>query len=428
MLQNSVPRSSPFRSFTFPTTPPPSQQKALSMDSWGRTTMTCVPPLAVRAFIRTLRDKTERSESASTELVYSISRSHSPNHTRSGHTTLSKNLHESDCIAAHRKCTAMPPSKRGHRKQTFIRQSFTFMKASKLFSCSALTAFLIGTVAHADVVTEWNNAALDAIRAGHTPPPIASRSLAILHVSIYDAVNGIARPHEPYLVQSEVPASASREAAASAAAHDALVSLFPASASSFDALHATILATILDGPQKVAGIVWGEFVANQILAARANDGSDATVPPPGGSGPGVWVPTPPAFLPYLLPQWGFVTPFAMSSSSQFRPPGPPPLDSQRYAADYYEVKELGAASGSTRTAEQTEIALFWADGAGTETPPGHWNSIAQIIADARGNTLEQNARLFALLNIAIGDAAICAWYANFDFLFWLPSLYVILVV
>ena len=314
----------------------------------------------------------------------------------------------------------MPPSKRSHRKHTFIRQPFTFMKASKLFSCSALTAFLIGTVVHADVVTDWNNAALDAIRTGHTPPPIASRSLGILHVSIYDAVNGIARTHEPYLAQSSVPASASREAAASAAAHDALVSLFPASASSFDALHATILATILDGPQKVAGIVWGEFVANQILAARANDGSDATVPPPGGSGPGVWVPTPPAFLPYLLPQWGFVTPFAMSSSSQFRPPGPPPLDSQRYAADYYEVKELGAASGSTRTAEQTEIALFWADGAGTETPPGHWNSIARIIADARGNTLEQNARLFALLNIAMGDAAICAWDAKYEFHFWRP--------
>jgi len=89
------------------------------------------------------------------------------------------------------------------------------MKASKLFSCSALTAFLIGTVAHADVVAEWNNAALDAIRNGHTPPPIASRSLAILHASIYDTVNGIARTREPYLVQSEVPASASREAAGS---------------------------------------------------------------------------------------------------------------------------------------------------------------------------------------------------------------------
>ncbi len=187
----------------------------------------------------------------------------------------------------------------------------------------------ISIPAKGDVVTDWNNAALDAIRAGNTAPPIASRSLAILHVSIYDAVNGIARTHEPYLVQSAVAASASRKAAASAAAHEALVTLFPAATSSFDALHAAILAAIPDGPQKTAGIVWGEFVANQILAARANDGSGAIVLPPGGSGPGVWVPTPPAFAPYLLPQWGFVALFAMSSSSQFRPPGPPSFDSER---------------------------------------------------------------------------------------------------
>jgi len=294
------------------------------------------------------------------------------------------------------------------------------MKTLKLLSGSVSMALLIGTLAHADVVTDWNTAALDAIRAGSTAPPVASRSLAILHVSIYDAVNGIARTHEPYLVQSAVSSSASRQAAASAAAHEALVDLFPAATSSFDALHAAILAGIPNGPQKAAGIMWGEFVANQILAARANDGSDAIVPPPGGSGPGVWVPTPPAFLPYLLPQWGFVTPFAMSSSSQFRPPGPPSLDSEQYAADYNEVKELGAAVGSTRTEEQTEIALFWADGAGTETPPGHWNSIAQIIAAAQGNTLEENARLFALLNIAMADAAICAWDAKYTFHFWRP--------
>ena len=295
-----------------------------------------------------------------------------------------------------------------------------FMKTFKLLSWSVSTTLLIGTLAHADVVMDWNIAALDAIRAGGTAPPIASRSLAICHISIYDAVNGIARTYEPYLVPSAVQASASREAAASAAAHEALVNLFPASASTFDALHAAILATIPDGPQKTAGTAWGQFVANQILAARANDGWDATVPPPGGSGPGVWVPTPPDFLPYALPQWGFVTPFAMSSSSQFRPPGPPALDSEQYAADYTEVKELGAAVGSTRTEEQTQIALFWADGAGTETPPGHWNSIAQIIAEDRLNTLEQNARLFALLNIAMADAAICAWDAKYTFDFWRP--------
>jgi membrane-associated phospholipid phosphatase len=294
------------------------------------------------------------------------------------------------------------------------------MKTLKFLSSAVSAALLIGNLAHADVVTAWNAAALDAIRAGRTAPPVASRSLAILHVSIYDAVNGIDRTHEPYLVESQVAASASRQAAASAAAHKALVNLFPANASSFDSLHAAILAAIPDGPHKAAGIVWGEFVANQVLAPRANDGSNAIVLPPGGSGPGVWIPTPPAFLPYLLPQWGFVTPFAMSGSSQFRPPGPPSLDSQRYAADYNEVKAIGAAVGSTRTEEQTQIALFWADGAGTETPPGHWNSIAKTIGDTRGNTLEENARLFALLNIAMADAAICAWDAKYTFHFWRP--------
>jgi PAP2 superfamily len=278
----------------------------------------------------------------------------------------------------------------------------------------------IAIPASADVVTDWNNAALDAIRAGNVAPPIASRGLAILHAAIYDAVNGIARTNEPYLVPSAAAMSASRAAAASAAAHGTLVNLFPASAPSFDALHAAILATISNSPQKTAGIVWGEFVASQILAARANDGSNAIIQPPGGSGPGVWVPTPPAFLAYLLPQWGFVVPFAMSSSSQFRPAGPPALNSQQYAADYEEVKRLGAAVGSTRTADQTEIALFWADGAGTETPPGHWNSIAQIIGAARGTTLEENARLFALLNIAMADAAICSWDAKYTYHFWRP--------
>jgi hypothetical protein len=298
----------------------------------------------------------------------------------------------------------------------------TISRGSLFIACIGAInlASSIGIPARGDVVTDWNNAALDAIRAGNTNPPIASRSLAILHASIYDAVNGIARTYEPYLVQSAVSASASSEAAASAAAHAALVNLFPARTSIFHALHAAILAAIPNGPQKTAGIVWGEFVANQILAARASDGSDAIVPPPGGSGLGVWIPTPPAYLPYLLPQWGFVMPFAMSSSSQFRPPGPPSLDSQRYADDYDEVKALGAAVGSTRTAEQTQIALFWADGAGTETPPGHWNSIAQIIAAAQGNTLEENARLFALLNIAMADAAICAWDAKYTFHFWRP--------
>jgi membrane-associated phospholipid phosphatase len=291
----------------------------------------------------------------------------------------------------------------------------------KTFVLAALIAiFSTGTAAFADVVTDWNNAALNAIRADRTPPPAASRALAVLHAAIYDAVNGIDRTNEVYFVQSSVPASASKEAAASAAAHAVLVSLFPAHASSFDDLNNATLGGISNGPQKNAGIAWGESVAQQILASRANDGSGLSMPPPSNSGPGFWQPTPPALAPYLLPQWGFVTPFAMPRNHSFRPSGPPELSSAKFAADLAEVKAIGAAVGSTRTAEQSLIAQFWADGAGTETPPGHWNSIAQTVAANLGNTMEQNARLFALLNIAMADAAICAWDAKYTFDFWRP--------
>ena len=294
------------------------------------------------------------------------------------------------------------------------------MRVSILIGLVAVTATLTaGPARSVDVVIDWNITALDAIRANRTPPPVASRALAMLHVSIYDAVNGIRRTHEPYAVESAAPASASIPAAASAAAHRVLTALFPAGAIDFDALHGDTLAMIADGPRKDSGIAWGEAVADQILAMRAHDGSDAVVPPPESSAAGFWQPTPPLYAPYLLPQWGFVAPFVMPSHV-FRPAGPPDLESAAYLADLEEVRTLGAATGSTRTPEQTEIALFWADGAGTATPPGHWNSIAREVSAGAGNTLEQNARLFALLNVAMADSAICAWDAKYAFAFWRP--------
>ena len=286
---------------------------------------------------------------------------------------------------------------------------------------SVIAALLAtATMAQADVVTDWNTAALQAIRNYRTSPPAASRNLAILHVSMYDALNGIERTHEHYLVPSTVPASASKEAAASAAAHKVLTTFFPTNAPMFDALHEATLAGIRNGPQKTKGIAWGQSVAAAVLAARANDGSTSVMAPPGGSDPGTWTPTPPANAGYLLPQWGAVLPFSMSSSIQFRPAGPPSLDSAKYAADFEEVKMLGGAVSSARTADQSQIAQFWADGGGTETPPGHWNHIAQDVAVQMGNTMEENARLFALLNIAMADAAICAWDAKYHYHNWRP--------
>jgi PAP2 superfamily len=272
----------------------------------------------------------------------------------------------------------------------------------------------------ADVVTDWNTAALNAIRSERTTPPPAARALAILHVSIFDAINGFEGDFEPYFVKERPRGDGSQDAAAAAAAHQVLTSLFQPSAAGFDALREAWLARIKDGPRKQRGIAWGERVAEQILAWRAGDNSDAIVAPPVGSGAGAWIPTPPAFAAYLLPQWGEVTPFAMPSNAHFRPLGPPPLASDRYAADFNEVKALGAATGSSRTPDQQQIALFWADGAGTETPPGHWNSIAQGVASARGNTVIANARLFALINVAMAGAAICAWEAKYKFNFWRP--------
>ena len=279
---------------------------------------------------------------------------------------------------------------------------------------------VVAMPAGADVVTDWNSAALDSIRSGNTPPPRASRALAILHASIHDAVNGISRTHEQYAVVSSVPASASKEAAASAAAYHVLANLFPSRQPIFETLHESTLATIRDSPQKHAGIAWGEAVAAKMIALRANDGADSIVSLPGGNGPGIWTPTGPGFTPYVLPQWGFVTPFVMSSGSQFRPSGPPVLSSSQWAADFNEVKALGSATSLTRTADQTEIALFWADGAGTHTPPGHWNAIAQHVSAAQGNTLDENARMFALLNLAMADAAISAWDAKYHYNFWRP--------
>ena len=273
---------------------------------------------------------------------------------------------------------------------------------------------------HVDAVSRWNDAALDAIRLQRTSPPVAARALAIVHTAIFDAVNGIARTYEPYFVPSAVPASASPEAAASAAAHDTLVSLFPSLDATFDALHGEILASIANGPQKTRGAAWGATVAEKILEWRRHDAADAPVDPPSGTDPGDWRPTPPLFLPYLLPHWGLVTPFALETGADFRPPGPPALDSARWADDYNEVKTLGAAVNSTRTAEQSLIAQFWADGAGTETPPGHWNSIAQAVSAELETPLVEKARLFALLNVALADAAICSWDAKFAFFFWRP--------
>lgn len=271
-----------------------------------------------------------------------------------------------------------------------------------------------------DPVLTWNTAALEAIKAESTPPPMASRHLAILHAAIYDAVNGITRTGAPYdAALAQAPAGAREEASASAAAYKVLVALYPKRSAAFSAVYGAAVPDTTAEPAS-ASRQWGERVADAILSRRASDGSSASVAYTPTTVAGRWQPTPPNFAPALFPQWPSVTPFTMRSGSQFRPAAPPGITTPQFTAEYNEVKELGSANSVKRTADQAEIATFWADGAGTVTPPGHWNQIAQDVAVQRGNTMRQNARLFALLNFAMADAGIVAWDAKYAYDFWRP--------
>ena len=239
-----------------------------------------------------------------------------------------------------------------------------------------------------DAVLDWNAAALDAIRADKTAPPVAALDLAMTQVAVFDAVNAITGGYEGYVLHRHGPKDASVPAAVAQAAHDVLTAVFPAQAATFDAKLASSLAG-QKGPGVNKGVALGRDSARAILKARKGDGSTAQVPYTVGSGPGVWQPTPPAFSTSpVLPQWPDVKAFGVPKGDTFRPPGPPALGSAAYTAAFNEVKSLGAANSTTRTADQTQIALFWADGAGTATPPGHWN---QIAADV-GTAAPQHAR------------------------------------
>ena len=280
----------------------------------------------------------------------------------------------------------------------------------------------IAPASRADVVIDWNNVALNAIRTDKTPPPKSSRALACVHVAMFDAVNsGTGAPYQPYLV--EVPGAflaISPEAAAASAAHAALVDLFPAQKSTFDAALAASLAAIPDGPMKTSGIQWGASVAAQIMDSRHDDGSATARPYEAPTGANWWTRTPPALADPLLPNWPYVTPWAMTSGEQFRQGPPPPSTTSEYTAAFREVRKLGHANSPYRTAEQTQIALFWADGGGTVTPPGHWFVIAQGISRDHHLSLIDNARLFALLGIAVADAAVVSWDQKYHYSEWRP--------
>jgi hypothetical protein len=275
----------------------------------------------------------------------------------------------------------------------------------------------------ADTVLEWNEVAVEATRVARLSPNAQTRALAMVHGAVFDAVNGIEGGYAPYLVQRRAPIWAAEEAAAAAAAHGVLMGLLPAQQATLDAALASSLAAVPDGPAENAGVAFGKLVADRMLAERADDGSTDVVTYVPGTEPDDWQPTPPGFGPAAIPQWATVEPFGISSPDQFRADPPPALDSPEFTAAFNQIKAIGKADAEItggRTAEQTEIARFWAGPSGTVQPPGHWNNIARDVAEAQGNSLEENARMMALLNIGMADALITAWDSKFEYSFVRP--------
>jgi hypothetical protein len=269
-------------------------------------------------------------------------------------------------------------------------------------------------------VVQWNRTLLVIVRTpgAQSATVHPTRSFAIMHAAIYDAVNAIGRKHQPYLVRlSGVPRDASQEAAAAAAAHEVLVALYPAFKSTLDTQLQQSLAQIADGKGKAQGVTIGQDVADLILAARSNDGSNAPlIPFVFGTAAGDYQSTPPNFAPQpQFTNWSHVTPFALERANQFRPGPPPALTSDAYSDAFNQVKSLGIANSTTATAVEALTGRFW-NGA----IQNYWNEIAQTLSLAHGLTTAQNARLFALLDLSFADDVIAFYDAKYTYNFWRP--------
>lgn len=299
----------------------------------------------------------------------------------------------------------------------------------------------------AERVRHWNETAVNASGLDHTPvapgenrvfgeqvgPVRAARAMAIVHIAMFEAVNAIDFRFQSYAGISTAPAATSMNCAIAQAAHDTLCALFPSQISKFDGLMADELSNTPNGRPKSDGVALGKQCAAKVLSLRADDGSGYTEPRVGiefitSNDPGKWRQDPISHHPLALGAlWGQVKPFVLQTGSQFRAPVPPAIDSAEYAAAYDEVKSLGGdgiVTPTTRTAEQTEIGIYWAyDGTPSLcAPPRLYNQITMHIADQMGTSSDPVllARLLALVNTAMADAGISSWESKYYYQYWRP--------
>jgi PAP2 superfamily len=292
----------------------------------------------------------------------------------------------------------------------------------------------------------WNQIAINASGLDHTPvapgetrvfgeqfgPGRSSRAMAIVHIAIFDAVNAIAGAYKSYSNVANVSPDAAMNAAIAQAAHDTLAALYPSQKQSFDTILADDLRLMLPrGRPHADGIALGARAAAAILELRANDGSEHAEGRMGdtyapSSDPGFWRQDPIGLSPLALGyHWGAVKPFVLQSGDQFRVPPPPALSSVEYATAYAEVKNVGGdgiVTPTERSAEQTEIGIYWAyDGTPSLcAPPRLYNQIATTIAAQMRTDVVDLARLLALVNVAMADAGTAIWESKYWYEFWRP--------
>jgi hypothetical protein len=276
------------------------------------------------------------------------------------------------------------------------------------------------TVTRGNPIEAWDSIALHAIEVQDLPAPEAARDLAILHAAQYDAVASVIDPSSAYQVHISAAKGTKAEAAADSSAYTALTSLFPAQAALFVAAEESALAGLPNTTPTKNGLAVGQQVADQTLANRANDGSDATATLTPSAVPGLWQPTPPSYSAAVDPQFAKVTPFEIASSSSFRPATPPAVGSAAYDQALSQVSSLGRVGSTTRTADQTDAALFWNEGEASVSDPAHWNAIAEQVSVSRKDSLVTDARLFAQLDFALADAAIASTDSQVTFDEWRP--------
>lgn len=296
-----------------------------------------------------------------------------------------------------------------------------------------------------DSVRRWNQIAIDASGLDHTPvapgetrvfgeqlgPCRAARAMAIVHIAIFDSIDAVLGKYTSYTGVRAGPGPISMQAAVSEAAHDTLVALFPSQSPTFDSLLAEDLAEVKSKNQKTNGVALGQQVAAAILLLRANDGSDYVEPKMGTEWitsdlAGHWRQDPISLIPIALgAHWNEVAPFIMTSPSQFRCPPPPAITSSNYTIAYNEVKSLGGDGITTptvRTPEQTHIGIFWAyDGTPSLcAPPRLYNQLTVQVANQMKLDEIEVARVLALVNVAMADAAIAVWESKYYFDYWRP--------